>query len=114
MIDASNVESSYPALRRIPTTRVSARLSFGGGFRRLTLRRVAHLIVIVGVSAGIDRFLLATSSGIETPTTDVHHNHPRGVPVAFADVNAIEAELARFKACPGALVCRRREQIRNR
>ena len=56
VIDASNVESSYPALRRIPTTRVSARLSFGGGFRRLTLRRVAHLIVIVGVSAGIDRF----------------------------------------------------------
>lgn len=54
VIDASNVESSYLALRRIPTTRVSARLSFGGGFRRLTLRRVAHLIVIVGVSAGID------------------------------------------------------------
>ena len=54
--DTSNVESSYPALRRISTTRVSARLGFGGEFRWLTLRRVAPLIGIVSVSAGIDRF----------------------------------------------------------
>lgn len=64
VIDASNVESSCPALRRIPTTRVSARLSFGGGFRRLTLRRVAHLIIIVGVSAGIDRFRRGRAAAI--------------------------------------------------
>ena len=52
---AFTVENSRPALRRIRTTRVSVRLSFGAGFRRVTLRRVARVTDFIGRTAANDR-----------------------------------------------------------